>query len=292
MGRCAAAVLAAAAALPAAVRGQDSLPWTYANPERWHALNSDAYGECRLYRQSPVELREAEAREGSRGFLKFWTPRAPPRTVAVTNTGQALQVFVRQLGITLTGSHIWSQHTLEQVVYHAPSEHVLDGVRYPLERQSIFLPSDAPQLRASGQSRYPIVVLSELFELSNDSPDPQIRQLISGGLGTDLTGGRSLDISYQPLFDISQEEFYVYEGSLTTPPCSEVVTWHVAAGRRTASEDQLQLFHTLVKEMAGSAPGGMPLPAARYPMPERGNARPLQPTNGRPVTRRRFFSSD
>ena len=52
-----------------------------------------------------------------------------------------------------------------------------------------------------------------------------------------------------------------YKGSLTTPPCSEVVTWHVMAEPITASPDQIAAFAKL------------------YP----DNFRPIQGTNRRYV---------
>ena len=55
--------------------------------------------------------------------------------------------------------------------------------------------------------------------------------------------------------------YYTYSGSLTTPPCSEVVTWIVMKQPVTASPAQLQQFEALLRE----------------------NARPLLPLNGRVV---------
>ena len=54
---------------------------------------------------------------------------------------------------------------------------------------------------------------------------------------------------------------YRYEGSLTTPPCSETVTWVVLAQPITASRSQIAAF------------------AAMFP----NNARPVQPLNRRYV---------
>ena len=52
---------------------------------------------------------------------------------------------------------------------------------------------------------------------------------------------------------------YRYEGSLTTPPCTEGVRWHVATHRVTASTDQIAALHAIMGD----------------------NARPIQPRHGR-----------
>ncbi len=55
--------------------------------------------------------------------------------------------------------------------------------------------------------------------------------------------------------------YYSYAGSLTTPPCSEEVRWHVLTEPIQVSEEQLDAFEKL------------------YDV----NARPIQPTNGRVI---------
>ena len=54
---------------------------------------------------------------------------------------------------------------------------------------------------------------------------------------------------------------YRYPGSLTTPGCSEIVSWVVMADSIAVSQDQVDAF------------------AAIYPM----NARPVQPLNERTI---------
>ena len=54
---------------------------------------------------------------------------------------------------------------------------------------------------------------------------------------------------------------YRYEGSLTTPPCTEGVRWHVARHRATASAAQITALHAIMGD----------------------NARPIQPAHARLV---------
>ena len=59
----------------------------------------------------------------------------------------------------------------------------------------------------------------------------------------------------------ADQNYYVFDGSLTTPPCSEGVKWYVMKGMIEASASQIAAFAKL------------------YP----DNARPFQPLNGRVI---------
>ena len=63
------------------------------------------------------------------------------------------------------------------------------------------------------------------------------------------------------LFRSTDQRYYQFIGSLTTPPCTEGVLWLVMKSPMPISRQQHRLFTQL------------------YPM----NARPVQPVNGRPV---------
>ncbi len=59
----------------------------------------------------------------------------------------------------------------------------------------------------------------------------------------------------------SERGYYNFEGSLTTPPCSEGVNWMVLKSPIELSRAQIQSFQRMIKF----------------------NARPLQPLNGRVI---------
>lgn len=296
-GRLTAAVILLSA--PAAP-GSGSGVALYADPKRWH--DPAAYGrgndECRHSRQSPIELRDDTSIRagGPPEFLKLWSPRQQAPPVKLSNNGHTIQLDAEQLGITLTGGHIWSQYKLVQIHYHSPSEHTIDGERYPLERHMVFFPSDYKELRDGGQVRFPFVVFGELYNEGTEG-DRTIAQLVDGGLTSALADGESINVPLNVRVDFGHDEIFTYSGSLTTPPCSEVVNWHVARKVHSASHDQLQLFRDLVKAMPHSALGGNPPPEPHFRMTQNGrkavgNARPLQANNGRAVVRRRFYSTE
>jgi carbonic anhydrase len=61
----------------------------------------------------------------------------------------------------------------------------------------------------------------------------------------------------------NERDYFTYAGSLTTPPCSEGLSWFVLKSYATVSPQQVTAFTKI------------------YPM----NAQPIQPTNGREILR-------
>ncbi len=61
--------------------------------------------------------------------------------------------------------------------------------------------------------------------------------------GTSVVGDRLIDLT-QGL--TSTIDYHSYAGSLTTPPCSEIVTWIVLKEVQQASEEQIQAFRQIM----------------------------------------------
>ena len=118
---------------------------------------------------------------------------------------------------------------LEQFHFHHPSEHTLDGAHYPLEVHFVHHgPTGA------------LLVLGVL--VTEGAPNPALRVLFDHlPHGHDATR-----LSIDPELLIPADRHYLtYDGSLTTPPCTEGVTWIVLATPITASAAQIQAFSAL-----------------------------------------------
>jgi carbonic anhydrase len=72
---------------------------------------------------------------------------------------------------------------------------------------------------------------------------------------------KSVEVNAADLLPANKSAYYTFTGSLTTPPCSEGVTWFVLKSPMVISEEQVIRFGHL------------------YSM----NARPTQPLNGREI---------
>jgi carbonic anhydrase len=134
-------------------------------------------------------------------------------------------------------------YQLLQFHVHQPSEHLLNGHRYPLEIHFVHTAPDGT-----------LGVVGVFAEPGDANPS---LQTVLDALGANGEADR-------PTLDPSgllpeDRDYFRYEGSLTTPPCSETVDWAVLAEAITVSEAQIEAFARL------------------HP----GNARPVQPLNRR-----------
>ena len=183
-------------------------------PERWSLVNSD-YAICDAgLMQSPVDLGHAKAK----GEITVSTNYGDTEgTLAVSD--QKLQVDFP------AGMHMHSgdkHFNLIQVHFHTPSEHAVSGKRYPLVAHFVHA-TDKGELG----------VLGVMFEEGDANPAlAEIGSALESGNGTAL----SFNASEMIPDDLS---VYRYMGSLTTPPCSEGVNWHVVEEVMEASAEQI-----------------------------------------------------
>ena len=183
-------------------------------PERWSLVNSN-YAICDAgLMQSPVDLGHAKAK----GEITVSTNYGDTEgTLAVSD--QKLQVDFP------AGMHMHSgdkHFNLIQVHFHTPSEHAVSGKRYPLVAHFVHA-TDKGELG----------VLGVMFEEGDANPAlAEIGSALESGNGTAL----SFNASEMIPDDLS---VYRYMGSLTTPPCSEGVNWHVVEEVMEASAEQI-----------------------------------------------------
>lgn len=116
--------------------------------------------------------------------------------------------------------------TLDRIEFHAPAENILNGAIYPLEMEMIHTGDDGSTAILSVWYARSATASALLDGLINDTPVS-----INDELGDTI------------------DQYYMYPGSLTTPPCTEGVTWYLAMlGSRVtlpASLDQIDFFNSL-----------------------------------------------
>jgi carbonic anhydrase len=108
-----------------------------------------------------------------------------------------------------------------QMHYHAPSEHTIDGKLYDLELHIVHK-NDAGDM---------LSVIGIFFDIKKGGNESNwfLEQLLEGSDKVDSDGNwKAPKLDVKKLVDgLNNRIIYQYEGSLTTPPCSEIVEWIV-----------------------------------------------------------------
>jgi len=217
--------------------------WSYSGdegPEHWADLDQ-AYRLCGEGKaQSPVDLKRSKPRAG---LLKFSYVNSPLRII---DTGHSIQVnFDSGSTVLIRGK----RYNLLQVHFHSPSEHTVSSRSYPMEAHFV-------HERGIGE----IAVIGVMFIEGHENdvieqvwsriPEEKNREEVY----------ESETINPMSLIPVVHSRYF-YIGSLTTPPCTEGVTWNVLSTPLQMSRGQIEAFRAL------------------YPR----NNRPVQPLNGRRV---------
>ncbi len=222
--------------------------WGYTGengPDNWDKLSS-AYEMCGKGRnQSPVNL--TDMIEGDLPPLELRYQRDGREIV---NNGHTIQINYAP-GSTL--SVAGKAYELKQLHFHAPSENQIGGESFPMEAH--FVHADA-----AGNLAVLALMIEEGYEnkaLKNAwSHMPE-------KAGENLALSKPFNASeLLPSYDDDELEYYRFNGSLTTPPCSEGVVWMVLKETVQASADQIEKFAHIM----------------HHP-----NNRPVQPINARVI---------
>jgi carbonic anhydrase len=220
--------------------------WGYsgeAAPQNWGKLDPK-FALCGSGKnQSPVNL--ANFVEADLKPLKFAYKAG---AADILNNGHTVQVdYAPGSSLTVDGRVF----ELKQFHFHAPSENKVNGKQFPLEGHLVHADKDGN-----------LAVVAVMFQ--EGAANPLLTKLwdkmpSKAGDKNPLPTG----LSVTQLLP-AERDYYRFDGSLTTPPCSEGVVWVVIKKTATASKAQIEQFSKVL---------GHP------------NNRPIQPVNARTVLR-------
>lgn len=184
--------------------------WSYegeTSPEYWAEIekNSDCGG---LY-QSPINIIENNTVPLNTldNFEVFYSPQTLLSTVE--NNGHSIQFGFHSGDSIKYKDEIYY---LKQIHFHEPSEHKINGLIFPIEAHLVHI-----------SSRDEITVLSIL---GIEGKESQLFELFKSFLP--LGNGESKEINEEidlTKLSLEDQEYFSYSGSLTTPPCTENVSW-------------------------------------------------------------------
>jgi carbonic anhydrase len=240
----AATVALASMAAPADAQHASTAHWQYEGadgPAHWGTLDG-AYKKCSVGRQqSPIDIREAKAVD-----LPAITFSYKPSPLKVIDNGHTVQVTYAPGSFIRVGDQ---RYELQQFHFHHPAEEKVSGKSYPMVAHLV-------HKNAAGQ----LAVVAVL--LTKGTANPLVAKLwkyLPAEHGKEVTP-QNASVDATELLP-SAHGYFTFSGSLTTPPCSEGVTWFVLKAPTQVSAGEILTF------------------ARKYPH----NARPVQPLNGREI---------
>lgn len=149
------------------------------------------------------------------------------------NNGHTIEMVWRPKGDFISGGPLeeGKQFHLAQFHFHSPSENFFHGLEHPLEVHMVHAAADGT-----------LAVVAVFFEESDVSHDDFLRTL-----ATNIPDPHHESFVEAPdlkklVLDSFRDGYYYFEGSLTTPPCTEGVHWIVARRVLPATYDELQVF--------------------------------------------------
>jgi carbonic anhydrase len=225
-----------------------AVTWGYLGdrgPEFWHYLDPSFYMVKEGKAQSPIDINTLDlvSADGlERPVFYYRNTR-----FILYDDGHTIEAVPKTPDntITLDGRN----YVLQHFEFHTPSEHTIDGREAAMEIH-FFHKDDA------GNTAIVSVLVDEGEE--NRILKEAFSYLSWVSVGGTIELDKPIDLGR--LFD-DTVPLYRYEGSLTTPPCTEGVKWNIYSRTITAAKYQIESFMGLYTK----------------------NSRPVQNLNGRTV---------
>jgi len=216
------------------------------DPSNWGGTegNEDCYGTS----QSPIDIDTADAIFDTSLLPLTFIDATSTHAWFIENDGHSISVWVNYDRINhetlndgipmLSDGGLTTTYKMSHMDWHwgsddtHGSEHRIDGRAYPMELHLIYYREDFSDYYAAQMSELDnaIVVLAVMYELSDTAENDVIAAVLaqqaniaSPNWGIDLTE----NFAMTSLLPRDLTHYARYSGSLTSPPCSEVVTWTV-----------------------------------------------------------------
>jgi carbonic anhydrase len=181
--------------------------WSYEGttaPNAWGDLDA-ANRVCSAgSQQSPIDV--VGAVKAQLPSLQIaWGKRAD----SIVNNGHTIQVNFTEGSTLKVGGELY---TLLQFHFHRPSEHLINGKNFPMEAHFV-------HRNTTGT----LAVIGVL--MATGKVNPAFNKVVSIMPAVEGPAVKA-DAAIDPNALLpAKRSYYYYEGSLTTPPCSEVVNW-------------------------------------------------------------------
>lgn len=210
-----------------------SAHWGYdgaEGPSHWAELNSDFVLCSSGHFQSPIDIRNPREADLPRLEVDY-----KPSPLHIIDNGHTIMVNYAAGSLLRVGD---KQYSLKQFHFHRPSEEQIHGKAYDMSLHLV---------HADEQGNLAVVAVllqrgdenALIEELWSDLPKEKNHEERLNNVQINVKALLPSDLRY-----------YTFPGSLTTPPCTENVTWFVLKQTVTVSGAEIQRFEKLYRHNA------------------------------------------
>jgi len=241
-------------------------------PSHW----GEKYQHCVGKHQSPINIQEHEVQLVNLSPMVFTNFDWKPNAATLKNNGHTVVVTLETNKIpTISGGPLIGNYKFAQLHFHwgandaEGSENTINNSSFPLELHMVFFQEAYGTFEASTEHPDGLAVLSFLYS-SAEEENQNYQTLIEAlpAVQDPQTTATLDDLPYlQELIAQDHSVYFTYGGSLTTPPCSEVVTWIEFKNTIPLAHKQIEVFRQLNSEHGKLSH----------------NFRPVQPLHGRTI---------
>jgi carbonic anhydrase len=222
--------------------------WSYSGalgPQHW----PEDYPDCGRKDQSPIDIRTSQA--ANLPEIEF---HYQPSPLFIENNVHTIQVDFPDTGASANTVTIGGEeYRLTQFHFHQPSEEKLQGRDQDMVVHLVHLRGEGVYMRLD-------VVAVLLKGGAANSLIETLWHHIPKELSHEPEKIPDVNIDPNELLP-KNRGYYTYLGSLTTPPCTEVVTWYILKSPTQLSAQQVEAFKKYYSN----------------------NVRPVQPLDGRTI---------
>lgn len=206
--------------------------WTYSGPRgpsHW-GEKDPANAACKHgTQQSPIDMNHTVQAFASAPQID-WKPISHGEIV---NNGHTLQLNVKDAGGLVQNGKAFK---LIQFHFHTPSEHTIHGRHFPMEAHFVHQAADGT-----------LAVVGVMF--AEGTNNPQLDPMWWSAPSSPGKASVAFNLDMEDLLPTNRAA-YRYQGSLTTPPCTEIVDWTVLQTPLSVSKTQIAAFRALFGDNA------------------------------------------
>jgi len=213
---------------------QHEVHWGYegeGGPEQWGTLKKEYLACGEGAQQSPTNIDAKAAIATKVGDIAF---NYQPSPLEIVNNGHTVQVnFAPGSSIQFKGKTF----ELLQFHFHSPSEHQIDYRYFDMEAHLVHKSADGA-----------LAVIGVMLERGESNP---VMDAVWEHIPHEINKPKSVVgalVNAETLLPANRNAYYHYMGSLTTPPCSEIVNWIVMQDSISVTDGQVTTFVNTVGE--------------------------------------------